>query len=310
MRKRILSMLLAICAVFSLVTVIAPSEAQAGSWGLKGDGWYQLTPACASGKVLDVSGGSTKKGANIQIYESNSTDAQRFHLTSIGGGYYIITNKASGKVLDVDGGKTKSGTNVQQWDYKSGTNQVFKIESAGNGYYYLKPKNNTNLALDVSGGKSANSTNVQVYTWSKNNKAQMWKLWCMNSAVEAYSSVSSIKSTTKSKPASFNVNANGTKSTVTVWACNTDLTNTVYQLQSSSSLNVLIVSGNKTIVNEVFKGKSKTFTIPAKYTSYTVYVSRYVMSGNNILTQTIAGGKNFTNLGYYCQVSLNNAIFK
>lgn len=311
-KTRMLSALLSLCMIFSMTAVLVvdgTEEAQAGSWGLQGDGWYLLEPECAPGMRLDVSGGSTKSGTNIQIYKANNTDAQRFYLASIGGGYYVITSKVSGKVLDVNGGKKKSGTNVQQWDYNAGSNQAFKIEYAGNGYYYLRPKNNTDLALDVNGAGNKNGTNVQVYNWSRNNRAQRWKLYCLNTK-QAYSSVSGIKATDGSKPVTYNVTTNGQASKVTVWACNRALPGGAFGLESHSKLSVRIVSGNKVIVDEVMSGKSHTYNIPKQYKSYTVYISMRRLNGNNILTQTFAGGVNFMNQGRYCQVSLTNATIR
>ena len=188
---------------------------------------------------------------------------------------------------------------------------MFYIQSAGNGYYYLKPKNNTNLALDVSGASSYNGANVQVWDWWAGNTAQKWRLRNLDSR-EFYSSVSGLKSTEDRTPATFHVNTNGKKSYVTVWAYSYPFGNLMNPatLERSSTLNVKIVSGNKVIKNEVVSGKKNTFTIDKKYKSYTVYVSKRILKGNNIITSTYAGGKNFQNFGNYCQVSLENASLR
>ena len=44
-------------------------------------GVYTISPACAPGKCLDVSGAEVTNGTNIRRYAANSTDAQKFLLT-------------------------------------------------------------------------------------------------------------------------------------------------------------------------------------------------------------------------------------
>ena len=139
------------------------------------DGIYTLTPKHASGMRLDVNGASKDNGANVQIYQSNNTDAQKFTFKHLGNGYYSITNVVSGKVVDVAGGHSKAGTNVQQWTFGNSSAQQWKLKDAGNGYYYLLPALNENLCLDVSNSGTANKTNVLVWTANKKDN-QKWKL--------------------------------------------------------------------------------------------------------------------------------------
>lgn len=144
-------------------------------------GVYSLAPQCAPGSRLDVSNGSTQKGANIQIHQTNNSSAQQFEFTHLGDGYYRITSKASGKSLDIQNGNNKPGANVWQYDPNSTDAQKWTLEKAGNNYYYIIPKLNTGLCLDVYNAKNENGTNVQV--WSKNqSNAQKWALIPVSSA--------------------------------------------------------------------------------------------------------------------------------
>lgn len=79
------------------------------------DGTYVVETALQSGKVMDVSGGSTSDYGNVQLYADNGTDAQVWKVSHDGKGYVTFTNANSGKVLDVNGASTASGTNVQQF---------------------------------------------------------------------------------------------------------------------------------------------------------------------------------------------------
>ena len=125
------------------------------------DGCFTIASALGASKVLDISGGSKSDGANVQIYSSNGTDAQKFYLNYSGGGRYRITNVKSGKVLDITGGSPASGANVQQYS-SNGTNaQQWSAVYAGNGSYTFRSAFGT--VLDVAGGQSASGTNVQAY---------------------------------------------------------------------------------------------------------------------------------------------------
>jgi hypothetical protein len=54
--------------------------------------------------VLDIVGGSSKNGANNQIYQDNESAAQQFNVTDIESGWHKICNTVSGKALDVTNG--------------------------------------------------------------------------------------------------------------------------------------------------------------------------------------------------------------
>lgn len=62
--------------------------------------------------VMDVNCGSKSNEANVQLYESNGTAAQRWRFRGNGDGSYTILNQGSGKALDVAYGNAKSGGNV------------------------------------------------------------------------------------------------------------------------------------------------------------------------------------------------------
>lgn len=288
--------LFVICLFAATLFVTNPVKTYAGSWGFTGEGWYNLTPKCASGKYLDIQGGSTKNKANVQIYEYNNTNSQRFYFSSVGNGYYVISSMLCNKVLDIKNNSKKSGANVQQYDFKYGDNQLWKVVSEGNGYYSLRPCRNTSLALDVNRCGSANGTNVQVYTYKRNNTAQMWRFW-KGTTSKGYTFIPSIKQNT----ASYSVNPSG-NSKFTVWAITQPVFSSgPYKPVGASKLRVIITqaSTGKTIMNKVVSGKANTFSINKKYGAYTVTVSR---EGEVVW--------NGFNCGFYSTISLVNARIK
>ena len=124
---------------------------------------FTLSPACSStGKVIDVAGGSSSNGANVQLYNSNGTFAQLFSFEYFDG-YYIIRNTKSQKALDVDGGNLIIGTNVQQWVCDSeNANRLFAAIDNGDGTFSFVSKS-TGLALDIVGASDSVQANLDAY---------------------------------------------------------------------------------------------------------------------------------------------------
>ncbi len=139
------------------------------------DGFYTIASALGNNQVIDVDNASKLDKANVQIYTSNSTNAQKFKLIKNDDGTYCIVNRNSNKALDVKDGVAFNGANVWQYE-RNGTNaQKWILEDAGNGYYYFVSKLNSKYCLDVASGSNKSGTNVQIY--EKNNTAsQQFKL--------------------------------------------------------------------------------------------------------------------------------------
>lgn len=79
------------------------------------DGYVRITPHHGIGLgYIDVSGGRTKNGTDIQIWDKAKTTNQKFKLKEVGDGVYKIYT-AKGQVVCLAGRKTKNGTNVHIW---------------------------------------------------------------------------------------------------------------------------------------------------------------------------------------------------
>ena len=138
------------------------------------DGTYSIESAISSNYVLDVNGGFKSNGANVQLYQKQAANRQKFNVKSIGNGYYTITAVHSNKVLDVAGAGKTNGTNVQQYEFNDSDAQKWLIKDVGNGYYSIVSKLSSNLCLDISCGLAKNGENVQVYAGNGSN-AQKFK---------------------------------------------------------------------------------------------------------------------------------------
>ena len=122
---------------------------------------------------MDIDNANTYNGANVQLFNSNNTAAQKFSIKAVGDGYYKIQCEATGKVLDVSDGSMASSANVQQFSWNGSAAQCWKFVDAGNGNYYIQSKLGT--VLDIQNGTIRARNNVQVFELNKTN-AQKWKL--------------------------------------------------------------------------------------------------------------------------------------
>lgn len=79
-----------------------------------GDGYYNIQ-FHHSKKMLDVKGGIGVTKANVQQWNANGSDAQKWALISDGNGSYYLKSKAGNVFLDLYGKKLADGTNI--WVY-------------------------------------------------------------------------------------------------------------------------------------------------------------------------------------------------
>jgi len=149
-------------------------DTQATKWSTIKPGVYYIQSQTGGMLMLDVDGAQKASGANVQVYTSNSTAAQRWRVIKASDGTYKIRNVASGKYLDVDGQNMSNGTNVQQFKGNKTKAQRWRMRKSGTGYIIASAAD-TSFVLDVLDGKAANNTNVQIYK-SNGSAAQKWWL--------------------------------------------------------------------------------------------------------------------------------------
>ena len=117
------------------VIAYTPSTAPAQIWHFEqqADGSYKITNT-KNNLVLDVSNASKTSGANIQIYESNDSKAQRWNIyetcdkNGTTRGYILRSLVSPACVLSVASGSPTALTNVQNSTYASLDSQIFKFE--------------------------------------------------------------------------------------------------------------------------------------------------------------------------------------
>jgi N-acetylmuramoyl-L-alanine amidase len=126
------------------------------------NGIFTFASAISASKVIDVYGGLTRNGANVQLYASNGTAAQQFTLAYLGDGWYTITNVKAKKVLDVAGGSRANCANIQLYTSNQTAAQKWRFEERENGTFSIVSA--LGKTLDVAGGSQRNGTNIRTYT--------------------------------------------------------------------------------------------------------------------------------------------------
>ena len=152
--------ILLVIGIFKSTSVYATNEIE--------DGVYTIKSKINEKYVIDVCNGLKENEANIQLYESNGTDAQKFNVKYMKDGYYEIKSVNSGKVVDVSNGGKKAGTNIWQYESNGTDAQKWTIKKNEDNTYSIISKLN-DLYIDVSDGKAQNRKNIQVYTGNETN---------------------------------------------------------------------------------------------------------------------------------------------
>ncbi len=169
------------------------NDLAASSKGLVKEGVEYAIGSVSERQVFDITGGSTNSGANLQLYVSNATKAQRWTFSYDENGYVTITNVKSGKVLDVSGGSKKAGANVQQYAPNGSWAQKWILVDCGDGSVKICSAIRAGFVLDLDGGSTANGSNVQVYDDNR-TAAQRFQLYTVGEVnkVQAIDSQSAV----------------------------------------------------------------------------------------------------------------------
>ena len=138
------------------------------------DGIYIIRSSISNNYVLDLNNASTNNGTNIQLYNNNNTDAQKWYIKRISNNNYTIATQLNkNMVIDVAGGIKKDRTNIQLYHSNNTKAQSWNITKTKDGYYQIASNLDNNYLIDLSNGATNNRTNIHLYH-SNNTKAQKW----------------------------------------------------------------------------------------------------------------------------------------
>ena len=132
------------------------------------NGTYYIQ-SVSSGLYLDVVNGSSNDGTNIQQYAYNGSDAQKFKLVGVGGGYYALLTACSDykSCVEVEAGSTSDGANIDEWSFWGGTMQYFKVIGQSDG------------SVCFTSWCSDGAQAIDVYNWSTSSGGNIdqWSYW-------------------------------------------------------------------------------------------------------------------------------------
>ena len=137
-------------------------------------GTYSVVSGLNENKAVDIANGSKYNGANIQLYNDNGTDAQKWEISyDDKTDTYKLFNKTANKAIDVDSASRESGANVQIYSSNNTCAQKWSIIRTGDKYKIYSTC--SGLALDVCGASTENGTNIWLYR-DNGTDAQKWML--------------------------------------------------------------------------------------------------------------------------------------
>lgn len=127
----------------------------------------------ASGKCVQIVGGSTANVAAAEIRTCNGSRAQQFRLELVTGERYAIRNVQSNKCLDVLEYSTANAAPIIQYDCVKDVNQQWTFNGV-NGAYGITAYH-SGKALDVNGASTADGARLIQYSWHGGNN-QLFRL--------------------------------------------------------------------------------------------------------------------------------------
>ena len=124
-------------------------------------------------QVLSIDGGSTAVGAELETYEANGSDEQKFNIQyhSDDNGYYTIQNVKSGLYLETANSSSFFQSRIRQNVWTGEENQKWAIikypinvsEHKDSTYYIMNKA--AFFVMDCKTWSIANNNPVQLYTW-------------------------------------------------------------------------------------------------------------------------------------------------
>lgn len=148
------------------------------------DGSYKIVSA-KNDKCLDVAGGSSQDGANIGVYSSNDTDAQRWYIYKCKNGYQFKP-KCSNCVMEMNAWNFYQGANLVCGTKDNSDAEIFAINfrdfndiadttlnySQNNGvvtFSWITAKGASKCNIKIYNGNSATGEDAPINLWNVQN---------------------------------------------------------------------------------------------------------------------------------------------
>ncbi len=141
---------------------------------------YYVASGVNNNYVVNVNGGSTTNLTNINLYQNDSTNREKWRLLPSGVYDGIVYYRFCSLInnafyIGVKDGTTSNGSNVIGYAADVVGNQQWGLLPAGSSYYYIRNANDSSTCMDLLNGTAANNQNIQLYACDNSTK-QKWKL--------------------------------------------------------------------------------------------------------------------------------------
>ena len=100
------------------------------------DGTYTII-SLFDNKALEVYNAGHENGCNIQVYDRNDSNAQKWYILENGNGYNLIAKCAPSKTMDLKGNSPDDQTNIHIWECHGRDAQIFSVDPISDISIYL-----------------------------------------------------------------------------------------------------------------------------------------------------------------------------
>lgn len=138
------------------------------------DGIYIIKSSINPNFVIDLNGGRATLGNNIQLWDKNNSDAQRWIIKNVNGTVKICSVINSHYVIDLNEAHAVCGENIQCWEDNGSNAQQWLPRKVGS-YYEFRSAANQNFTIDLCNSQTVRGQNI--HCWEANGtNAQRWIL--------------------------------------------------------------------------------------------------------------------------------------
>ena len=140
------------------------------------NGTYIIRSALNPNFVIDLNASRIQDGNNIQLWEYNGTNAQKWVVESVGSISTIRSSIDRNYVIDLSSANTNDGNNIHLWRANGTKAQSWRIITTKSGYSaivsVLKPDGKLHV-IDLDHSVVRQGQNIQI--WGSNDtNAQRW----------------------------------------------------------------------------------------------------------------------------------------
>lgn len=138
------------------------------------DGVYNIFPKGTSAFRIDNAANRGEDGNNIQIWENNDFDAQKWRVENRGDGVIVIHSMSNEiKVIDNEGFNPRNDNNISVYQDNNTPNQLWVTEKTPDGYIVLRTSQDPRFVLSRGQEPVHNGQNIMLFEYNGSD----WQKW-------------------------------------------------------------------------------------------------------------------------------------